>query len=420
MCAQALHATYGCSVFTAFFFDLRAHRIPVSVTEWLTLMEALVRGFDDASLSKFYHLCRALVVKRESHYDAYDRVFAKHFQGIHSERMKTLLADELLRWLADPIPLRELTEEDLARIQRMDMDELERTLQQRLQEQRERHDGGNKWVGTGGTSPFGHSGAHPEGIRVGGAGGGRTAVRVASERRFENLRTDRTLDVRGFEVALRKLRKLARTEGPLELDVDESVTESGKQGDIELVFRPERKNRVKLLLLVDVGGSMDPHAQLCERLFSAAHRAKHFRAFKSYYFHNCVYDRLYTDMNRAEGRPTADVLQELDAHWLVLFVGDAWMSPHELTSDGRYFSFDRGHAVTGLEQMKRLATKAKTSAWLNPEPPRIWQAPSVTMIRRITPMFELTLQGLDDAIDHLRGARVVEPLTDDGRPLQTW
>jgi uncharacterized protein len=407
-------------VFTAFFFALRAARIPVSVTEWLTLMEALVRGFDEASIDKFYHLSRALVVKRESHYDAYDRVFAEHFQGISSSRVKAFLAEELLQWLADPIPLRELSKEDLARIQRMDMDELERTLQQRLQEQKERHDGGNKWVGTGGTSPFGHSGAHPEGVRVGGVGGGRSAVRVASERRFENLRTDRTLDARSFEVALRKLRKLARTEGPLELDVDESVTESGKQGDIELVFRPERKNRVKLLLLVDVGGSMDPHAQLCERLFSAAHRAKHFRAFKSYYFHNCVYDRLYTDMSRGQGVPTADVCQQLDAHWLVLFVGDAWMSPHELVSDGRYFSFDRGEPLTGIDQLRKLVSKAKSGAWLNPEPPRIWQAPSVTMIRRVMPMFELTLQGLDDAIDHLRGARVAAALHDDGQSLRGW
>jgi uncharacterized protein len=410
-------------MFLGFFYTLRAHKIPVGLHEWLAVLAAMVHGFDDASLNKFYHLCRALVVKREAHYDAYDRAFALYFHDERRQHIQEFLADELLRWLAEPIPPRMLSDEELAQLKRMeamDIADLERTLRERLAEQRKRHDGGNKWVGTGGTSPFGNGGQNPQGIRVGGDGGGRSAVRVAGERRFENLRADRTLDVRSFGVALRKLRRLAQTEGPLELDVEDSVRESGRQGDIELVFKPERRNRVKLLLLVDVGGSMDPHAALCERLFSAAHQAKHFRAFKSYYFHNAIYDRLYTDMGQLRGVPTGDVVRDIDPHWRVLLVGDAWMNPSELLSDGRYFSHDRANAKTGLMQFQEIAKRAKSCAWLNPESTRIWNAPSVTMIRRTFPMFSLTLEGLDDAIDHLRGARVVEPLADDGEPLSMW
>ena len=393
-------------MFVGFFYTLRAAGIRASVTEWLTLMRALVLGHDRANLQTFYHLCRALVVKREGSYDAYDRAFASFFEGVSPDLD---ISEEILRWLETPLPPRELSDEDRALIQAMDLEGLREELKKRLAEQKERHDGGSYWVGTGGTSPFGQGGLNPQGVRVGeGGGGGRTAVAVASERRFQNLRSDRVLDTRQIGVALRRLRKLAREEGPEELDVDESIDRSARQAEIELVMRPPRKNRVKLLLLMDVGGSMDPWAQLCERLFSAAHKSTHFVAFQHYFFHNCVYERLYTDISRYQGPRTEDVLKHIDRTWTVVFVGDAWMSPYELTQDASYFSYAAQQKTAGIEWLRRFAGRSKASAWLNPEPRRIWSAPSVAMVRRVFPMFELTLDGLSAAVDHLRGARRVE------------
>ncbi len=393
-------------MFLSFFHQLRAHGIKVSTTEWLTLVAALVRGFDRASLQTFYNLSRALLVKREGQYDAFDRAFAMAFGSVEST---IEISDELLSWLSEPIPLRELSEEEKALMTAMDLETLREELQKRLQEQKERHDGGNRFIGTGGTSPFGQGGQNPQGVRIGTAGGGgRTAVGVASERRFQNLRSDRVLDTRQIGVALRKLRKLARDTGPEELDLDASIDRSGKTADIELVFAPPKKNRVKLLLLMDVGGSMDPFAQLSEQLFSAAHHSSHFSAFKSYYFHNCVYEKLYTNIERYEGIPTRDVLAAIDRSWSVVFVGDAWMSPYELTQDGSYFSYSQPRTA-GLDWLKRFAEKTKAQAWMNPEHQLIWNAPTVKAIRHVFPMFELTLDGLDKAVDHLRGARPVSP-----------
>jgi uncharacterized protein with von Willebrand factor type A (vWA) domain len=391
-------------MFLNFFFQLRAHGLKVSPTEWLTLLQAVARGYDRADLRVFYGLARSILVKREGHYDAFDRAFAAAFEGI-DQRLP--ISDELLAWLQEPLPPKELSDAELQQLKAMDTDTLRQQLEERLKEQKERHDGGSHWVGTGGTSPFGQGGQNPAGLKVGDAGGGgRSAVAQASERRFQNLRSDRVLDTRSIGAALRRLRKLARETGPDELDIDESIDRSAREAEIELVFRPPKKNRVKLLLLIDVGGSMDPWAQLCERLFSAAHQASHFAQKKTYFFHNCVYDKLYTDIGRDIGVPTADVLKDIDGTWTVIFVGDAWMSPHELQFDGNYFSFNKVK-TPGIEQLRRFATRGKAAAWLNPEPQRIWNAPSVKAIRRVVPMFELTLDGLDRAVDHLRGAKPV-------------
>jgi len=391
-------------MFLNFFFQLRAHGLKVSPTEWLTLLQAVARGYDRADLRVFYGLARSILVKREGHYDAFDRAFAAAFEGI-DQRLP--ISDELLTWLQEPLPPKELSDAELQQLKAMDLDTLRQQLEERLKEQKERHDGGSHWVGTGGTSPFGQGGQNPAGLKVGDAGGGgRSAVAQASERRFQNLRSDRVLDTRSIGAALRRLRKLARETGPDELDIDESIDRSAREAEIELVFRPPKKNRVKLLLLIDVGGSMDPWAQLCERLFSAAHQASHFAQKKTYFFHNCVYDKLYTDIGRDIGVPTADVLKDIDGTWTVIFVGDAWMSPHELQFDGNYFSFNKVK-TPGIEQLRRFATRGKAAAWLNPEPQRIWNAPSVKAIRRVVPMFELTVDGLDRAVDHLRGAKPV-------------
>lgn len=395
-------------MFSGFFFHLRARGLKVGVTEWLTLMGALVRGHDRASLASFYSLARALLVKKESLYDLYDRAFAEWFGGLEDQYA---LDEELLRWLENPQLPRELSEEELQQLQKMDLATLVEEFRDRLKKQKERHDGGSHWIGTGGTSPFGHGGKNPQGIRVGGSGGGRSAVQVASERRFENLRGDRVLDVRQLGAALRRLRRLARDAGPEELDLDETIDKSAKNaGEIELVMRPPRKNRVKLLLLMDVGGSMDPHADTCERLFTAAHKSTHFHTFRHYFFHNCVYDRLYTDISRYQGPRTDEVLKEIDKSWTVVMVGDAWMGPYELGAETGGFSWGAtSNRTPGIEWLKRLADKPKAAAWLNPEPRRIWNAPTVAVIRRIFPMFELSLDGLSVAVDHLRGARPVQP-----------
>jgi uncharacterized protein with von Willebrand factor type A (vWA) domain len=396
-------------MFLAFFYELRAHGIRVSTTEWLSLVQALGRGFDRASLSTFYALSKSLLVKRETQYDAFDRAFAKVFEGVEG---KVDVTDELLAWLDQPIAPRELSDDERAQLQAMDLETLRDELRKRLAEQKERHDGGNRWVGTGGTSPFGHGGENPQGIQIGATGAGaRSAVAVAGERRFSNLRADRVLDVRQLGAALRRLRRLARDDGVPELDVDESIDRSAKQAEIDLVFRPPKKNRVKLLLLMDVGGSMDPYADLCSRLFSAAHQATHFAAFKTFFFHNCVYEKLYTDLERGDGVWTRDVVGWLDQTWRVVVVGDAWMSPYELLQDTSYFSFGE-KKTPGIEWLRRIAGQARASAWLNPEGRRIWGAPTVKSIRQIFPMFELTLDGLDRAVDHLRGARPVEPGAD--------
>lgn len=389
-------------MFTNFFFFLRAHGLRVTITEWLTLIEALSRGFSRADLSVFYYLARCVLVKRETDFDTYDRAFATFFMDIEHQFD---INDELLQWLANPV-LPNISDADRAKLEALDLETLREQFLERLKEQDERHDGGNKWIGTGGTSPFGHGGAHPSGIRVGGAGGGRSAVQVAESRRFRNLRSDRVLDTRQIGMALRRLRKLNKDDGPEELDLDLTIDASARNGgEIDLVFAPPKRNKIKLYLMIDVGGSMDPHTMLCERLFSAAHAANHFKKFESRYFHNCPYGKLYTDISRWHGEATADVLKNLDHTWSVVFVGDAWMNPYELTRPGGALDYYHHNNDTGLCWLQRFRERCPNSIWLNPEPQHIWNAPTTHLIRQVFPMFELTLDGLTEAIDVLRGVR---------------
>jgi uncharacterized protein with von Willebrand factor type A (vWA) domain len=393
-------------VFTDFLYHLRGHGLKVSTTEWLSLVDALARGYSRADLAVFYRLARSLLVKKEAHYDLFDRAFASHFKGLDVGTED--IAAAVLEWLKDPV-LPELSPEALEAMKAMDLDTLRSEFEARLREQDERHDGGNRWVGTGGTSPFGHGGVNPQGVRVGGAGGGRSAVQIAESRRFKNLRNDVVLDTRQIGVALRRLKKLAKHDSRVELDVDATIDKSAREGgDIDLVFSPVRENRVKLLLLVDVGGSMDPHALVCERLFSAAHKASHFKAKKTYFFHNCPYGRLYKDIAQHRGPNTADVLKEIDRTWTVIFVGDAWMSPFELTHDYGAISYFRHNKTTGLQWLKRFREKTEKIVWLNPEPTRIWHADSIRIIRSLFPMYELTVDGITEAVDYLRGAKTAE------------
>ena len=280
-------------MFLEFFYNLRARGVPVTTHTWLALVDALARGLHNNTLDGFYQVARCILIQSEAHYDDFDRVFAETFRGVQADARDLL--SQLEEWLRDPKSLEHLDPELRAQLAAMDLEQLRRELLERLEQQKERHDGGNRWVGTGGTSPFGTNGMNPAGIRVGG-GGSRSALAVADARRFREFRRDLVLDTRQIAAALRRLRRLTRDDGKLILDLDETIDATARNcGDIEVVMNPERHADVRLLLLLDVGGSMDPHAQLVSRLFNAAHQGGGFKELKSYYFHNCVYQRVYED-----------------------------------------------------------------------------------------------------------------------------
>lgn len=392
-------------MFIDFFFMLRRAGVPVSTTEFLALCQGLKQGLAHTSLHGFYVLARATLIKRVEHFDLYDQAFAAYFKDrpFQPEHLSSELHDDLLAWLEEAKEFPALSPEEIERLERWDLDTLREQFEERLAEQDERHDGGNRWIGTGGTSPFGHSGNNPAGIRVGGASKNRSAVQVATERRFRNLRTDLVLDTRQISLALRKLRDLAREGRADELDLDATIEATGKNaGDIEMVFRAPRHNRLKLLLLMDVGGSMTPHTHLTSLLFSAANRAHHFQAFEAYYFHNCFYETLYTDMERRQGKPTAEVLAAVDDSWRCVVVGDAAMAPTELTSPGGAIDYYHFNEESGWTWLKRLADRVPRTAWINPDDPRWWGSYTTRQIGQLFEMFPLTLEGLDDAIATIR------------------
>ncbi|MBU2469199.1 MAG: VWA domain-containing protein [Proteobacteria bacterium] len=383
-------------MFLNLFYSLRTLKVPVSVTEWMTLMEALDKGHAQASLVDFYNLARAILIKSESFYDQYDQAFAHVFKDAD---LPADIRQEILDWLDDPLNRLELPPEELAKIRQMDLDELLKELEKRLQEQDERHDGGGRWIGTGGTSPFGHSGANPAGIRIGGPGGGGRAVQIAAARRFKNYRTDVTLDVRQVKLALKKLRRFAK-EGPEDqLDIEATIDKTCKEGgEIELVFTRERKNTVRVLLLMDSGGSMNPYARLVDRLFSAAHQMSHFRDLKAYYFHNCIYQDVYKDIYNSEDVPTGSLIRNLGGDYKVIIVGDAFMSPSELVSVGGAIDYYYHNEIAGLDWLQRIADHFRYCVWLNPMPQRAWMHPTISTVAKVFPMFPLTLDGLDEAV----------------------
>jgi uncharacterized protein with von Willebrand factor type A (vWA) domain len=306
--------------------------------------------------------------------------------------------------------MRELSDEEKALLQSIDTAELRRLFEERLREQKERHDGGNRWIGTGGTSPFGAQGQHPSGLRVGPKGGGRSALGIADARRYRPYRTDLVLDVRQIEVALRKLRAFAREGAELELDLDATIDKTAKNaGELEIALRPPRKPNVRVLLLMDVGGSMDPHAHLVSQLFSAAKRASNFRELKTYYFHKCIYGRLYETERFSDPVKVRDVLERVGPEWKLVVVGDAAMHPAELLGGGEwYYSRDEigGEAMHGIRWMQLLADHFRRSAWLNPDPPSYWKGGTAEMLASVFHMFPLTLDGLGEAVGHLSRGNV--------------
>ncbi len=382
-----------------FLFELRRRKIPVSTHEWMALMEAMALGLHESSLDGFYHLCRTLCVKDIAFFDAYDEAFLAYFKDVHTDALK--LTEQLRAWLSDPKVLEGLTDEQRKALGELDLEKLRELFEQRLKEQKERHDGGNRWIGTGGTSPFGNSGMNPNGMRVGG-GGSRSAMAVADQRLFKEYRRDVVLDVRQIDVALRGLRKLGREGAHEELDLDETIDETCKNaGELEVIFRPPRRNRVKVLLLMDVGGSMDPHSELMSRLFTAASRSGRFAKFRSYYFHNCVYNSVYEDAQFRKGVPVADLLSHSDRDEKLVMVGDALMHPAELLDPGGSMYLYSQTRASGIEWLRRLAHHFRSATWLNPEPERFWSGTTIEVIASVLPMFPLTLDGLAQAVRYL-------------------
>lgn len=383
-----------------FFTALRDARVPVSMKEWLHLMEAMDRGVADRRIDDFYHLSRAVLVKDEKHYDRFDQVFGQVFKGVESvaagEDLTTDIPEDWLRLLNEKY----LTDEEKAQIEALGgFDKLMETLKQRLEEQQGRHSGGNKWIGTGGTSPFGHGGYNPEGVRIGGPGRHGRAVKVWEKREYRNLDDQVELGTRNIKVALRRLRRFARQGAPDELDMDATIDGTARQGWLDIHMRPERRNTIKVLLFLDIGGSMDAHVKMCEELFSAARTE--FRHLEFFYFHNCIYEGVWKDNRRrhAEKTPTWEVLNKYPADWRAIFVGDATMSPYEITMPGG--SVEHWNEEAGAVWLKRATQQWDRVAWLNPAPERYWgYSPSVGLIRELVDerMYPLTLEGLETAM----------------------
>jgi uncharacterized protein with von Willebrand factor type A (vWA) domain len=384
-------------MFLDFFYILRRHRVPVALTEWRVLMQALSLGLAHTSLERFYTLARSLLVKDVSYYDAYDLAFKEAFHGIATP---DAIIDEIMAWLEDPHA--HLTPAQLALLQQRDLEALRELFAQRLQEQQERHDRGNRMIGTGGTSPFGHHGTHPKGLRLGGAGGQRSAIQVAEERHYENYRRDRTLHIRQLQMALKKLRNLKRLGAEEELDLAATIDQTCQNGgEIELMFCPPRQNNAKVLLLMDAGGSMMPYTALVESLFSAAHKATHFKDFQYYYFHNCIYEQVYSDIHMNKRVSTTSLLHILDADYKVILVGDAYMAPEELSNSGGALYYYHHNDTPGLTWLRRIQEHFRACIWLNPLPEGQWNRTTINLVRQVFPMYELTLDGLEKGIKQL-------------------
>jgi uncharacterized protein with von Willebrand factor type A (vWA) domain len=386
-----------------FLYALRARRMPVGAQEAVQLARALSLGLHQNSLDGFYFVARALIVHRESDLDKFDEAFLSHFKGVVFETASAL--KDLEEWLKDPKILEGLTEEQKAALKELDLDELRELLEQRMREQKERHEGGSRWIGTGGTSPFGTGGHHPSGIsmRAGSQGrGGRSAMSMADARRYRSYRSDLVLDVRQIEVALRKLRSFTREGAVDELDLEGTIDATAKNGgELEIVTRPPRRSNVRVLLLMDVGGSMDPFAHTCSQLFSAARRASNFRELRTYYFHNTVYGRVYSTDGLMDPIEVPRLVDQLNGRWKVIFVGDAAMAPGELLGTGPWGSLPGERSLSGLDWLTFIHERFERSVWLNPDPPEYWNGGTAKAISEVIPMHHLTLEGLAEAMAHL-------------------
>ena len=387
-----------------FFYTLRSAKLPISVKEYLTLLEALQAGVvgpnsDDAyKIDDFYYLSRTALVKDEKHFDKFDRAFAAYFKGV--EMIADFTKDIPLEWLRKNLEL-ELSPEEKAKIEKMGWDELMETLKKRFEEQKERHEGGSKWIGTGGTSPFGAYGSNPQGIRIGqDKSRNRSAVKVWDQRAYKDYDDTQELGTRNIKVALRRLRKFAREGSAEELDLPDTIrSTAANAGWLDIKMVPERHNNVKVLLLMDVGGTMDDHIARVEEMFSAA--KAEFKHLEFYYFHNCVYDFMWKNNRRrfAEKFPTWDIIRKYNKDYKLIFIGDATMSPYEILQPGGSVEYNNEEA--GAEWIQRLTHAFPKFAWINPEPQGVWQyRQSIAVIQQLVGqrMYPLTLKGLEDAM----------------------
>ena len=389
-------------MFLPLLYELRARGVPVGTTEAVALAQALKAGLHESSLEGFYHLSRSLLIHRAAHLDDFDQAFLSVFHGVEVSAKK--LKDELLDWLREAAERRELlSEEELALLETFDPDELLKMFEERLEEQDERHDGGNYWIGTRGTSPFGHSGrARRPGIRVGGKSSMRSAIKTADARLYRGYRHDLTLDVRQMQLALRKLRSFARMGGEEELDLEETIAQTAKNaGELEVITRPPRRPNTRVILMMDVGGSMDPFSLICSRLFSATRKSSHFKELRTYYFHNCIYGHVYETERFTDPIRIVDLLHECGPHYKVILVGDALMAPYELLSTGGSIHLRGTEKVAGIEWLMRISNHFRRCVWLNPEPERFWFGNTIEEIRHIFEMYPLTLEGLGEAMTSL-------------------
>lgn len=393
-----------------FFYTLRGAKLPVSVKEFLTLLEALKLGVvgpqtpqsDEQAgagykIEDFYFLSRATLVKDEKHYDKFDRAFAAYFKGV--ELVTDFTKEVPLDWLRQTLE-RNLSPEEKAAIEKMGWDELMETLRKRLEEQKERHEGGSKWIGTGGTSPFGHGGYNPQGVRIGGPGKNRSAVKVWEQRAYRDYDDTQELGTRNIKVALRRLRKFAREGHVEELDLPDTIrATAANAGWLDIKMIPERHNNIKVLLLMDVGGTMDEHIARVEEMFSAA--KAEFKHLEFYYFHNCVYDFMWKNNRRrfAEKFPTWDIIRKYNKDYKLIFIGDATMSPYEILQPGG--SVEYNNEEPGVEWLGRLTSAFPKFAWINPEPQGVWQyRHSISVVQQLMSqrMFPLTLKGLEETM----------------------
>src|SRR5215213_7971842 len=389
-------------MFLTFFTELRAAKVPVSFREYLSLLEALARDLANKSVEEFYYLSRTCLVKDERHFDKFDRVFSHVFKGLESMGRaveETGIPEEWLRKLAE----RYLTDEEKRQIEAMGWDKLWENLKKRLEEQKGRHQGGNKWIGTAGTSPYGAYGYNPEGIRIGqDKNRNFRAVKVWDKREFKDFDDSVELGVRNMRIALRRLRRFARSGSAEELDLDETIHETAHKGYLEVKLRPERRNAVKVLLFLDVGGSMDWHVEIAEELFSAARLE--FKHFEHFYFHNCLYERVWKENRRRfdQVTPTVDLIRTYPSDYRVVFVGDASMSPYEIMMPGG--SVEHWNEEPGQVWIARLLAHFPKAVWLNPVPQKLWDyTHSIGMIRNLIQnrMYALTLEGMDRAMREL-------------------
>lgn len=389
-----------------FFYTLRATKLPVSVTEYLALLETLQAGVigplapdgTGDSLDDFYFLSRTVLIKDEKHYDKFDRAFAAYFKGV--EALTDLQRDLPMEWLRAALE-KNLSPEEKSALQKMDWDELMDTLRKRLEEQKERHEGGNKWIGSGGTSPFGNNGYNPQGIRIGqDKSRHRNAIKVWDQRAFQDYDDQQELGTRNIKVALRRLRRFAREGHEMELDLDGTIrSTAANAGYLDLRLVPERHNNVKVLLLMDVGGTMDDHIHRVEELFSAA--KSEFKHLEFYYFHNCVYDFMWKHNQRrySEKFSTWDIIRKYNKDYKLVFVGDATMSPYEILQPGGSVEYSNEEA--GAVWLQRLTQAFPKYVWINPEPPGIWEyRQSIAIVQQLMAqrMYPLTVKGLEDAM----------------------